>query len=101
MTRQTLNILKSPEVIAINQDPLGIPGDLVWKQGPQEVAPHTCHFDKTFISKCGHVSTSPYIIQRLAEGVLLKPEPPPHQTVDTVSQNSCIVGLLLLQTPAF
>ena len=39
MTRQTLNILKSPEVIAINQDPLGIPGDLVWKQGPQEVHP--------------------------------------------------------------
>ena len=37
MTRQTLNILKSPEVIAINQDPLGVAGDLVWKQGPQEV----------------------------------------------------------------
>lgn len=37
MTRATLNILKSPEVIAINQDPLGIPGDLVWKQGPQEI----------------------------------------------------------------
>ena len=41
MTRATLNILKSPEVIAINQDPLGVPGDLVWKQGPQEV---TCCF---------------------------------------------------------
>ena len=37
MTRQTLSILKSPEVIAINQDPLGVAGDLVWKQGPQEV----------------------------------------------------------------
>ena len=37
MTRQTLNILKSPEVVAINQDPLGVAGDLVWKQGPQEV----------------------------------------------------------------
>lgn len=37
MTRATLNILKSPEVIAINQDPLGVPGDLVWKQGPKEV----------------------------------------------------------------
>ena len=37
MTRETLNILKSREVIAINQDPLGVAGDLVWKQGPQEV----------------------------------------------------------------
>ena len=37
MTRVTLNILKSPEVIAINQDPLGVAGDLVWKQGPAEV----------------------------------------------------------------
>jgi hypothetical protein len=39
MTRETLSILKSPEVIAINQDPLGVAGDLVWKQGPQEVSP--------------------------------------------------------------
>ena len=38
MTRKTLSILKSPEVIAINQDPLGVAGDLVWKQGPQEVS---------------------------------------------------------------
>ena len=40
MTRETLNILKSREVIAINQDPLGVAGDLVWKQGPQEVSLH-------------------------------------------------------------
>ncbi|KAK9834824.1 hypothetical protein WJX81_001388 [Elliptochloris bilobata] len=33
----TLAILTAPEVIAINQDPLGIAGDLVWKQGPAEV----------------------------------------------------------------
>ena len=38
MTRVTLDILTSPEIIAINQDPLGIAGDLVWKQGPVEVA---------------------------------------------------------------
>lgn len=38
MTRDTLSILKSREVIAINQDPLGVAGDLVWKQGPQEVS---------------------------------------------------------------
>ncbi|CAL5220459.1 g2480 [Coccomyxa viridis] len=37
MTRDTLSILKSREVIAINQDPLGVAGDLVWKQGPQEI----------------------------------------------------------------
>ena len=40
MTRDTLSILKSREVIAINQDPLGVAGDLVWKQGPQEVSLH-------------------------------------------------------------
>ena len=40
MTRETLNILKSREVIAINQDPLGVAGDLVWKEGPQEVSLH-------------------------------------------------------------
>ena len=38
MTRATLDILTSPEIIAINQDPLGVAGDLVWKQGPVEVA---------------------------------------------------------------
>ncbi|KAK9812150.1 hypothetical protein WJX73_000379 [Symbiochloris irregularis] len=32
-----LKILKAKEVIAINQDPLGVAGDLVWKQGPEEV----------------------------------------------------------------
>lgn len=37
-----LAILKSPEIIAVNQDPLGIAGDLVWKQGSKEVSlpPH-------------------------------------------------------------
>ena len=25
------------QVIAVNQDPLGVAGDLVWKQGPNEV----------------------------------------------------------------
>lgn len=39
MTRKTLSILQSPEVIAINQDPLGVAGDLVWKQGPAEASP--------------------------------------------------------------
>lgn len=32
-------ILLAKEVIAVNQDPLGVAGDLVWKEGPAEV----CH----------------------------------------------------------
>ena len=30
-------ILLAKEVIAVNQDPLGVAGDLVWKEGPSEV----------------------------------------------------------------
>ena len=37
MKKEELTLLKSREVIAINQDPLGIAGDRVWKQGPYEV----------------------------------------------------------------
>jgi len=37
ISRETLLLLKSREVVAINQDPLGVAGDLVWKQGPKEV----------------------------------------------------------------
>lgn len=37
LDNDTLAILKAPEVIAVNQDALGIAGDLVWKQGPAEV----------------------------------------------------------------
>ncbi len=33
----SLDILLSPDIIDINQDPLGIPAELVWKQGPLEV----------------------------------------------------------------
>ena len=32
-------ILLAKEVIAVNQDPLGVAGDLVWKEGPSEVRP--------------------------------------------------------------
>eukprot|EP00884_Botryococcus_braunii_P001120 jgi/Botrbrau1/11008/Bobra.101_1s0006.1 len=34
---ETLDILLAQEVIEVNQDPLGVAGDLVWKQGPYEV----------------------------------------------------------------
>lgn len=37
MRRSSLAILKAQEVIAVNQDPLGVAGDLIWKQGPKEV----------------------------------------------------------------
>lgn len=33
----SLAILTAHELIAVNQDPLGIPADLIWKQGPYEV----------------------------------------------------------------
>lgn len=31
------DILLAKEVISVNQDPLGVAGDLVWKRGPTEV----------------------------------------------------------------
>ena len=31
--------MRAKEVIALNQDPLGVAGDLVWKQGPKEAGP--------------------------------------------------------------
>jgi alpha-galactosidase len=36
MTPETKAILENKELIAINQDPLGVAGDLVWKQGANE-----------------------------------------------------------------
>ena len=33
-----MKILTASEVIAVNQDPLGVAGDLVWKEGPIEVS---------------------------------------------------------------
>jgi alpha-galactosidase len=37
MSQETLAILTQPEVIAVDQDPLGIQGRKVWDRGPQEV----------------------------------------------------------------
>ena len=34
---QVVAILLAREVIAVNQDELGVAGDLVWKEGPNEV----------------------------------------------------------------
>eukprot|EP00775_Hariotina_reticulata_P007706 gene7706-7905_t len=37
VSQQSLAILKAREVIAINQDPLGVAGDIIWKEGPAEI----------------------------------------------------------------
>jgi alpha-galactosidase len=37
MSKDTLEILTHDEVIAVNQDPLGVQGRRVWDRGPQEV----------------------------------------------------------------
>ena len=34
---QALAILSAEELIAVNQDPMGVAGDLIWKEGPLEV----------------------------------------------------------------
>ena len=34
---QAVDILMAEEVIAVNQDDLGVAGDLIWKEGPNEV----------------------------------------------------------------
>lgn len=37
MSVDQLNLVSAPEVLAVHQDSLGAPGDLVWKEGPEEV----------------------------------------------------------------
>lgn len=37
LSKSALEILLAKEVIAVNQDPLGVAGDLIWKEGPLEV----------------------------------------------------------------
>ena len=37
ISKEALTILLADEVIAVNQDDLGVAGDLIWKQGPLEV----------------------------------------------------------------
>ena len=41
LNNKMLDILKAAEVIAVNQDPLGVSGDRVWTVGPAEVRLHT------------------------------------------------------------
>lgn len=40
---QSLAVLKAKELLAVNQDELGVAGDLVWKRGSKEVrGPDAC-----------------------------------------------------------
>ena len=44
ISKEALTILLADEVIAVNQDDLGVAGDLIWKQGPLEVKRRTMLF---------------------------------------------------------
>ena len=37
ISREALAILQARELLAVNQDGLGVAGDLLWKEGPLEV----------------------------------------------------------------
>ena len=42
LNKDQLDLVSNPEVLAVNQDSLGVPGDLVWKEGPAEVGLFPC-----------------------------------------------------------
>ena len=50
LKKDELLLLKSKEVIAINQDPLGVAGDRVWKQGPYEARACVASWDTSAAS---------------------------------------------------
>ena len=56
ITKDTLGVLMADELIGVNQDPLGVPGDLIWKQGSDEVScPAGSSLRRSFeISACKH-----------------------------------------------
>jgi len=37
MSKETMSIFGATELIAVNQDPLGVQGDLIWQLGPQQL----------------------------------------------------------------
>lgn len=37
ISKDQLDMVSAPEVLLVNQDTLGVPGDLIWKEGPAEV----------------------------------------------------------------
>ena len=51
MSVDQLNLVSAPEVLAVHQDSLGIPGDMVWKEGPAEVS-----FLSALVRTYGHLN---------------------------------------------
>lgn len=49
MSKDQLDLVAAPEVLAVNQDSLGVPGDLVWKEGPAEVKPSATYEQKLLV----------------------------------------------------
>ena len=54
LKQEELAILSAREVVAMNQDPLGVAGDLIWKQGSKEVPPPSRHLclDALYVNFC-------------------------------------------------
>ena len=57
LSKASLKILTAEEVIAVNQDKLGVAGDLVAKEGPEEVDLFSC-MDGTLPYSCRLLDTS-------------------------------------------
>jgi len=59
-------VLLNEELIAVNQDPLGVAGDLVWKEGPNEVwAGPLKNGSRVVVLFNRHVITSQYPLQNI------------------------------------
>ena len=53
LSKSALEILTATEVIAVNQDPLGVAGDLIWKEGPIEVTCSCIYVSSLHYNKVG------------------------------------------------
>ena len=49
---QSLALLTNPEVLAVNQDPLGSPGDLIFQDGPYQVRGHLAFWAIPWVCGC-------------------------------------------------
>lgn len=66
LSREAKEILTAAEVIAVNQDPLGVAGDLVWKQGPLEVSAVHTVITALIFKRC-HFASNCYYTQQLLQ----------------------------------
>lgn len=51
MTPEQMEVVSNEEVLAVNQDALGVPGDLIWKEGPAEVRCYVIRASVAFLTK--------------------------------------------------